>query len=159
MAEPTHWMLVSGADNFERSRTQGFKLAGMKSRHLKKAERVRPGDKVLFYLTGIQMFGGTAEATSTFFEDHTPLWASKKAGESYPYRFKIKPDVILDAPHFLPSEVMAQQMRYAKKWPAQHWRLAFQGNVHVLPKEDFELIRKEMLASRKSKAPTAKRGG
>ncbi len=154
MAEPTHWMLVSGADNFERSRKQGFKLAGMKSRHYKKAERVRPGDKVLFYLTGIQKFGGTAEATSRFFEDHTPLWASKKAGEDYPYRFKIKPDIILEPPQFLPSDVMAQQMTYTKKWPPQHWRLAFQGNVHVLPKEDFDLIRSEMHASAKAAVPS-----
>ena len=35
-------------------------------------------------------------------------------------------------------------MSYKKKWPAEHWRLAFQGNVHRLPAEDYELIRSKI---------------
>jgi hypothetical protein len=54
---------------------------------------------------------------------------------------------------------MARQMTYTKKWPAQHWRLAFQGNVHVLPKEDYDLIRREMLASKRAKAKSPSSAG
>ena len=59
-----YWMLVSSAANFETSRARGFDLAGMKSRHRKKAEKVERGDRVLFYVTGLQCFGGAATATS-----------------------------------------------------------------------------------------------
>jgi hypothetical protein len=38
-----HWLLVSSPENFETSRARGFDLAGMKSRHRKKAESVREG--------------------------------------------------------------------------------------------------------------------
>ena len=101
MAEPTYWMLVSSLENFRLSRQHSFGVAGMKSRHRKKAERVRPGDRVLFYLTGVQAFGGIAEATSEYAEDHSPLWESKKKGEDYPFRFSIKPLVILAEEEFL----------------------------------------------------------
>ncbi len=47
--ERTYWMLVSSAENFETSRSRGFDLAGMKSRHGKKPAEVRPGDKVVYY--------------------------------------------------------------------------------------------------------------
>ena len=40
-----------------------------------------------------------------------------------------------------PAEPLARQMTYAKKWPAEHWTLAFQGNVHLVPEEDYALIR------------------
>jgi len=32
-------------------------------------------------------------------------------------------------------------MTDARKWPAEHWTLAFQGNVHLVPEEDCRLIR------------------
>ena len=48
---------------------------------------------------------------------------------------------MLDDADFVPAEPLARQMEYAKKWPAEHWTLAFQGNVHLVPEGDYELIR------------------
>ena len=53
----TNWLLVSSADNFETSRARGFDIAGMKSRHRRKAERVAPGDRVAYYLVGVKAVG------------------------------------------------------------------------------------------------------
>ncbi|MDA2916526.1 EVE domain-containing protein [Nitrospinae bacterium AH_259_B05_G02_I21] len=137
----TYWMLVSSEENFERSRARGFDIAGMKSRHRKKAEQVQPGDKVIFYLTKVQAFGGIAEATSTFFESEEPVWDGGKKGDLYPFRFEVRPDVICEAGDFLAVEPIRHKLQHLKKWPDEHWRLAFQGNVHSLPKEDYETIR------------------
>src|SRR5919107_383636 len=91
-APPTHWLLVSSPENFEASRRRGFDVAGMKSRHRKKAETVRPGDTVLFYLTGLKALGGLAAVTGTFYEDtEERIWDSKKPDEEYPFRFPIRP--------------------------------------------------------------------
>lgn len=139
---PTNWMLVSGADNFEVSRAMGFTVAGMKERHRRKAERVVPGDRILFYLTGIQRFGGTAIVTDTYYEDRAePIWQSKKAGEyPYPWRFAIQPELILDASQFVRAEALLPELEWVKKWPPANWQLAFQGNVHVLSDTDFLTI-------------------
>lgn len=142
----TNWMLVSSPDNFERSRELRFTVAGMKSRHRKKAERVRPGDRVLFYLTGLQAFGGTATVTSEYAEDHAPIWVSKKDGEDYPFRFGIKPDVILPGA-FVPAASLLPRLEWVKKWPADHWHLAFQGNVHILSDADFATIEEALRAA------------
>ena len=148
----SNWMLVSGADNFEVSRAMGFTVAGMKERHRRKAERVMPGDRVLFYLTGIQKFGGTATVTDSYFEDRGNLiWDTKKKGEyPYPWRFAIKPDIVLPPDQFVSAESLLPQLEWVKKWPASHWQLAFQGNVHVLSDSDFCIIETAIRAAERS---------
>ncbi len=139
---PNYWMLVSSEENFERSRARGFDIAGMKSRHRKKAERVEPGDKVVFYLTKVQAFGGCAEVKSTYFESDEPVWEGGKKKELYPFRFEVAPEVVCPPDDFVAVEPIRGKIQYLKKWPKEHWRLAFQGNVHSLPEKDYRTIRK-----------------
>jgi hypothetical protein len=133
-------MLVSGLENFRTSRARGFDLAAMKSRHRKKAEKVEAGDRVIFYVTGVMAIGGLATVTGPYFESSEPIWKGKKEGEDYPFRFPISPDVILDEERFVPVVELVEALEYTKRWPAEHWRLAFQGNVHVMNDHDFGLI-------------------
>ena len=141
---PNYWMIVSSAENFEISRDLGFELQGIKSRHRKKAERMEPGDRVLYYLTGVQQFGGTATITSPYYEDSAPIWNSKKKGEEYPFRFGIKPDLILEPGTYVDAKSIVPHLEYVKRWPPQHWHLAFQGNVHLLGEQDFSFIEGEI---------------
>ena len=137
----THWLLVSSPENFEVSRARGFDIAGMKSRHRKKAETVAPGDTVLFYLVGLKALGGVAEVTGPYFEDHGHLWDSRKAGEEYPFRFPIRPlSIISDSADFVKLEELVDALEYPKRWPRANWTLAFQGNVHRLPQADHALL-------------------
>lgn len=142
--EPKYWILVSSYDNWERTVERNFTIQGMKSRHRKKAEQMRPGDKIIYYVTGLKAFAGIATITSTYVEDHEPIWVSgnaKRAGEDYPFRVRIERDIVLPKAEFVPAEGIARQMIYASKWPAANWTLAFQGNIHLIPRADYDLIR------------------
>jgi hypothetical protein len=136
----TNWLLVSSAGNFETSRTRGFDIAGMKSRHRKKAERVQAGDRVLYYCTVVKSIGGVAEVTGPYFEDHTPIWESNRPGEVYPFRFPVKIIKARPPGEYLELEELVPSLEYPKRWPAKNWTLAFQGNVHVFSDEDFDKI-------------------
>jgi hypothetical protein len=136
-------MIVTSPDNFDRTRERGFTLQGIKSRHRRKAESMKAGDRVLYYLTGVQAFAGTATITGPAFEDHEPIWQSKP-GEDYPWRFPIEPNVVADPDTRVRAEALLPNLQWIKKWPAEHWRLAFQGNVHVLPPDDFTTIEKAL---------------
>jgi predicted RNA-binding protein len=137
----THWLLVSSPENFEVSRARGFDIAGMKSRHRKKAETVQAGDTVLFYLVGIKSVGGVAEVTGPYFEDHTHLWDSRKEGEEYPFRFPIRPLSMIENPvDFVKVEDLLDALEYPRRWPRQNWTLAFQGNVHKLSDDDHAVF-------------------
>ena len=136
----TNWMLVSSAENFETSRARGFDIAGMKSRHRKKAERVAAGDRVLFYLTVVKSIGGVADVTGALFEDYDPIWESNKPGEVYPFRFPVQIVTARPPGEYLPLDGLVPSLEYPKRWPAANWTLAFQGNVHVLNDADFDKI-------------------
>jgi hypothetical protein len=136
---PTYWMIVTSPENFAKTRELGFSVQGIKSRHRKKAEKMQAGDRVLWYLTGIQSFAGTATITGPYFEGFDVVWSSKP-GEIYPWRFPIEANTILPPGEFIKAETLLPELEFVKKWPAEHWHLAFQGNVHVLPAEDFDRI-------------------
>jgi EVE domain len=142
--EPKHWIVVSSVANWHTTKSLGFTLQGIKSRHRKKVEQMRPGDKIIYYCTGVKAFAGISTITSPYFESDELIWRStnpNRAGEEYPFRVHIEKDLALDAADFVPAEPLARQMEYAKKWPAEHWTLAFQGNVHQVPESDYLLIR------------------
>lgn len=136
-----NWLLVSSAGNFEKSRAVGFASAAMKSRHRRKWERVRPGDRVLFYITGVKAFGGVCRVTGEPFESHDVVWTSDgKPAEDYPWRFPTEPVAVLSPDRFVPAEPLAREMEHPRRWPAENWTLAFQGNVHELSDSDADLI-------------------
>jgi hypothetical protein len=141
---PTYWIIVGSPDNFACTAEHGFTVQGLKSRHRKKAERMKPGDKIAYYLTGKKAFAGIATIESPYFESHERIWRSrdpKKEAEDYPFRVKITPDVILPIDEAIDAEPVARQMAYVAKWPEANWTLAFQGNVHQINEDDFRLIR------------------
>jgi hypothetical protein len=142
--EPGYWIIVGSPDNFARTREHGFTVQGIKSRHRKKAERMKPGDKIVWYLTGVKAFGGVATITSQYFESHERIWQSgdpKKEAEDYPFRVQIAPEIVLEEAEWVQAEPIARAMDYVSKWPAKNWTLAFQGNVHSIGAGDYERIR------------------
>jgi hypothetical protein len=144
---PSYWIVVGSPGNFEKTRELGFSIQGLKSRHRKKAERMKPGDKIVYYITGRKAFAAISTIASPYFESHDPIWKSadpKKDAEDYPFRVETTLDVALPDAEFVDAEPLARQMEYASKWPAANWTLAFQGNVHEINASDFALIRNEI---------------
>ena len=141
---PAYWIIVGSPDNFVRTADHGFTVQGLKSRHRKKAERMKPGDKIVYYLTGRKAFGGIVTVETPYFESHERIWESGdpgKAAEDYPFRVSISPDVVLPVLDAISAEPIARRMAYVAKWPAANWTLAFQGNVHEIEENDFRMIR------------------
>ncbi len=139
-----YWMIVSSLENFRKTQERGFSVQGVKSRHRRRAEMMKPGDRLLFYLTGRMAFTATCTLTSGMFEEHGHIWRTARRDEDYPWRVRIRPDVALEEADWLPAKDLAYRLEYVRKWPPEHWTLAFQGHVHQLPQKDFKLIEDEM---------------
>jgi hypothetical protein len=138
---PNYWLIVGTPANFRISAWLGWTVQGFKSRHGKKAAAMRPGDKLIYYLTQEQVLAGVTTVVSAYFEAHNPLWTSDaNAGEDYPWRVHIAPDVILDSSRYLPVAPVADRLAQFASGRRANWTLAFQGNVHLLPPEDGELL-------------------
>ncbi|HLQ60753.1 MAG TPA: EVE domain-containing protein [Candidatus Acidoferrales bacterium] len=138
------WMIVSSPENLRKTREKGYSIQGIKSRHRRRVEAMRPGDRILYYVTGRMAFAATSTVTSPMYEDHTPIWRSARRDEDYPWRVHIRPDLILDEPDWVLAKELAYRLDYVRKWPPEHWTLAFQGHLHQLPRTDFKLIEDEL---------------
>jgi predicted RNA-binding protein len=147
-----YWIVVGSPENFEIARSRGFDLFGFKSTRRRESADMRPGDKLVFYLTGVMKFGGIATVTSEVYEDHAPIFKSeKKPGEDYPYRVKTEPDRLHDKDQWLDVKDFATRLEMTRR-RGEHWRLAFQGNLHKISEEDYEAISSEVDAAAKKVA-------
>lgn len=137
------WMIVCNSDNFRITRERGFTLQGLKAQHRRKIQRVGVGDRILYFVSHARRFTATATATSGYFEDAEPIW-EKEGKADWPYRVKIKPEVVLEESQYIDANLLAPRLDYVKRWPPENWYMAFQGNLHLLPKSDFLIIEEEM---------------
>ena len=139
-----YWMVVQTAENFEISKELGFTVHGLRSRMRRRAERMSPDDRVLFYVSGIRKWTVVASIASRYFEDRTPIWKPGPRTEEFPYRVKLKPSIILKEEDYIDALVLAPRLEYVKKWRPEDWHLAFFDTLHLLPQRDFRLIEGEM---------------
>jgi predicted RNA-binding protein len=135
------WILTGSLDNFQATAEHGFRVIGMKERRRGLAEQIEKGDVIVFYVTVVQAFAATVVVTSDLYEDRTPLWPGKPGKpDPYPWRFETEPMLVLDEEHFVPAEELAPQLEHVRKWPAEHWHLAFQGQLRKISYEDAAVI-------------------
>jgi predicted RNA-binding protein len=147
-----YWMIVSSPDNFRKTRDHGFTAQGIKMRHRRRVETMRQGDRVLYYVAGRMAFAATATVTSPMYEDHTPIWRTARREEDYPWRVRMRPDAVLEELDWIAAKDVAYRLEYVRKWPPEHWTLAFQGHLHQLAQKDFKLIEDEIRRTRRSRS-------
>jgi hypothetical protein len=130
-------------------------VIGFKERRRLQALEFEPGDEIVFYVTGVQAFGGIATVRSDMFEDRTPIWpqGKKKHPEPYPWRVEAEPSVILEEPSFVPAASLVGKLEHIGKWPAEHWHLAFQGQLRTVSDHDARLLRERIEAAARAPAP------
>jgi hypothetical protein len=150
------WILTGSLENFRINVERGFDVIGFKEGRRRQAEEFEPGDEIVFYVTGVQAFGGIARVKSEMFEDRSKIWPGVKKGqksspkkrEPYPWRVEAEPVLILPEDEFVPAEELATELEHVRKWPPDHWHLAFQGQLRTIGETDARLLRERL-------APTA----
>jgi predicted RNA-binding protein len=148
----TSWILTGSLENFRISVERGFDVIGFKERRHRQAEEFESGDEIFFYVTGVQAFGGIARVKSEMFEDRTRIWPEKKGKpETYPWRVEAEPVLVLPEEEFVPAEGLVTELEHVRKWPPDHWHLAFQGQLRTIGDADAALLR-ERLAARTAAA-------
>src|SRR6478672_10788196 len=97
------WILTGSLENFRINVERGFDVIGLKEGRRNQASEFEPGDEVIFYVTGVQAFGGIARVRSTMFEDRKAIWpqGKKRKPEPYPWRVEAEPVLILDEADFV----------------------------------------------------------
>ena len=130
-------------------------MVGFKERRRNQALAFEPGDEIVFYVTGVQAFGGIARVRSQMFEDREPIWpqGKKKHPEDYPWRVEAEPVLVLEEAQFVPAESLLGELEHLRKWPPEHWHLAFQGQLRTVSDADAGLLGERIAAAAQAPAP------
>ena len=140
-----YWMLVINPENFAVTKRLKFEVQGFSKRQKRKTDRMSPGDRLLFYVTGWRVFALTATLQSTTFHDTSPLWTSHKTEEIFPHRVSMRLTIMPPEDKLLDALEIGPRLEYVRRWPPDRWPLAFEEELHLLPRRDFELIEGEIL--------------
>jgi hypothetical protein len=133
MDGPKTWILTGSLENFRINVERGF-------------------DEIVFYVTGVQAFGGIARVKSEMFEDRERIWPEKKSKpEIYPWRVEAEPVLILPEDGFVPAEELVTELEHVRKWPLDHWHLAFQGQLRTIGGHDASLLRDRLTSTAATK--------
>ena len=139
------WIFTGDLTNFRINVERGFDVIGFKERRRNQALEFEPGDEIVFYVTGVQAFGGMVRVTSELYEDREPIWPGKPGNaDPYPWRFQTEPELVLDEREFVPAVELVGELEHAAKWPAEHWTLAFQGQLRTVSAADSELLERRL---------------
>lgn len=139
------WVLTGSQGNFEKTEELDFKLIGFKERRRKQASEMEIGDRIVFYLTKVMSFSGAVTVTSDLFEDRTPIWPGKPGNpDPYPWRRETELELVLPEELWLPAEEVKDDMEHILKWPPEHWKLAFQGQLRTVSNKDAKLLMRRM---------------
>jgi len=142
------WVLTGSPENFAATRDHGFELIGLKERRRAFAEQIVPGDRIVFFVTKVMAFGASIRVTGELFEDRTKLWPGKPGkADSYPWRFPTEPEVVLEEAEWVPAEELVDELEHIRKWPREHWKLAFQGQIRAVSESDADALLEHLRAA------------
>lgn len=138
---PTTWILTASVENHAATEARGFSVIGIKERNRRRAMEIEPGDVLVLYLTKVSSFAGAIRVTGELFEDRERIWPGQpKNPDLYPWRFPTEPLVTLPRERWVPAEELHTDLEHVQKWPAEHWKLAFQGQLRTVSEQDAALL-------------------
>jgi hypothetical protein len=152
---PQTWILTASPENHAATKAHGFEVIGIKERNRARALQIEPGDRIVLYLTKVMAFAGSIKVVGEMYEDRTKLWPGGTRGgavgpgkaDAYPWRFPTEAEIVLEEDEWIPAEKLATKLEHIQKWPAEHWKLAFQGQLRTVSEKDAKLLVKRMSAA------------
>jgi hypothetical protein len=141
------WILTASPENHEATAAHGFQVIGFKERRHRQALEVEHGDRIVLYLTRVMRFAASIRVTGDLYEDRAKLWPGKPGkADAYPWRFPTEPELVLPERAWLPAESVKAELEHIRKWPPEHWKLAFQGQLRTVSGADADLLMERMHA-------------
>ena len=145
-----YWLVVTSAENFKHDRENlGFSLQGIPMRYKRQVQKMNLGDKVVYYIMGLQKFGAIARITGEYVEDHSKVWINDD--EKWPARRPSEQEISLQDDELIDAKKLVPDLSFIEK--KDRWGVYLQGSIREIPEEDFRLIESEMrkvIAERKS---------
>ena len=86
MTKRNYWLDLFTGVTWGEFKAAGAKVSGFRESRWNSVQKIKPGDYLLCYLTGVSRFIGLLEVIDKPYKDKTPIWKD----EDFPCRLKVK---------------------------------------------------------------------
>jgi hypothetical protein len=116
---PNYWLTLFTYRTWEEFLEAGGNVAGFRERRWRTVQKMRPGDVLLCYLTGISRFIGILEVTGKAYQSYTSIWSEAV----YPCRVPVRVLMTLRPEYGVPVTDLEGKLSYFRdmKTPYAWW--------------------------------------
>ena len=143
----TYFIDLFSPETYETFSKSDRSISGFRSTQSKSAERVRPGDKFICYMTKLSRWVGVLEVLEGPFTDDTPIFY--EADDPFVVRFRVRPLVWLEKEYALPikQDRVWSRLTFTRNEPKKSytWTGQVRRSLNEMQASDGELL-EELLA-------------
>lgn len=131
-----YWLDLFTGTTWREFREAGANVSGFRPRQSHVAKRVKPGDILLCYLTGVMRWVGALEVTGAS-TDTRRIWKEQE----FPVRFDVKTLVTLEPEHGVPMQELEGRVKfYASPNDKGKFQGIIRSSLNTIAPKDGELI-------------------
>jgi hypothetical protein len=147
-----YWLVVTSRANFVLDRdTLRFRSQGLPLRYSRSVKKMAKGDKVLYYIMGLQRFGAIAAITGDYYESNDKLWTDES--EMWPARCPSHAELVLQDDELIDAKKLVPDLSFIQN--KENWGSYLQGSIRIIPEDDFRLVESEMKKVVAHRQPTS----
>ncbi|MBW4541361.1 MAG: EVE domain-containing protein [Myxacorys chilensis ATA2-1-KO14] len=136
MSDRTYWLSLFNTTTWQEFQDAGAEVMGFPETRQNTVRRIKPGDYLLGYLTGVSRWIAVLEVTSEPYDDLSRIW--KQA--LFPCRVKVKVVANVPLEAGVPVLSISKELRMFDNMKTPNWGLLFRIAPRELHPSDGELI-------------------
>lgn len=136
-SDRTYWLDLFTGTTWDEYLEAGGDVSGFRESRWKTVQRMKPGDHLLCYLTGVSRFVGVLEVTGPAFQDDEPIWGI----DEFPARIEVRPLITLTPETAVPVLELRDELSIFQNLKnPNRWSGAFRGSPAKWKKNDGEAV-------------------
>jgi len=132
-----YWLDLFTWTTWQEYQDAGGRISGFRDRRWRTIRRMKPGDLLLCYLTGLSRFFAILEVTGDPYRDSTPIWSEAV----FPARVPVRTVLALKPEYAVPVKILSDHLSYFRDMRSPHsWTGHFRGSPTEENPRDAEVI-------------------
>jgi predicted RNA-binding protein len=142
-----YWLDLFTGTTWDEFIKAGANISGFRESRWSTVQKIKTGDYLICYLTGVSRFIGILEVIDKPFKDNSNIWKD----EDFPSRLKVKLLVSLNPNTAIPVHILRDQLSFFQDLKSPHaWTGAFRSSPAKWSYEDGEAVMNALMNAKEN---------
>lgn len=133
MKNSSFWSVLFNAESWADFKSHGAKTTGFREKRWKTVKKIKLGDRLICYMTGVSRYFAILEVTKTGYRDDTYIWQQ----ETFPCRLEVKLICELTPLNAVPVLELREVLSFFENLAHPHaWSAHFRASPNKMKDED-----------------------